>query len=98
MIEKINELSGVSSVGGVKFKRDARFDLGEETASSHDDLAVSSFAREMANISASLSKVPEIREAKVEDLKRQIDEGTYKPDLRALANRLVWAGINKIES
>lgn len=98
MIEKINELSGVSSVGGVKLKRDARFDLGEEIASSHDDLAVSSFAREMANISASLSKVPEIREAKIEDLKRQIDEGTYKPDLRALARRLVWAGINKIES
>lgn len=97
MIEKINELSRVSSIGGVKLKRDAYLDFGE-VASSRDDLDVSPFAREMANISASLSRIPEVREAKVQELKRQVDEGTYKPDLRALASRLVWAGINKIES
>jgi negative regulator of flagellin synthesis FlgM len=94
MIDKINEISGISPVGGVKAKRSALFD---ESRESQDGFAVSSFAREMANISSELAKIPEVREDKIRDLKRQIEEGTYNPDLKALASNLVWAGINRIE-
>ena len=96
MIEKINELSGVSPVANLKQKRGVAGFQDEGTAQ-QDGLAVSSFAREMASISAEMAKIPEIREEKVADLKKQIDEGTYKPDLNALAGRLIWAGINAIE-
>jgi anti-sigma28 factor (negative regulator of flagellin synthesis) len=96
MIEKINDVTGVGAVGSVKSRRG--FGYGsDETAFGSDGLAVSSFAREMANISFELGRVPEVREDKVNDLKRQIDEGAYSPDLKALAGRLVWAGINKFE-
>ena len=96
MIEKINDMSGVNAVGGVKSKRAGLYGA-EGVASGQDDLAVSNFAREMAAISAEMAKVPEVRENKIQDLKRQIDEGTYNPDLASLAARLVWAGINKVE-
>ena len=95
MIEKINEVSGVSPVNGVKPRKGAGY--GPEGESVSDGLAVSPFAREMANISLEMSRVPEVREDKVRDLKRQIDEGVYNPDLRELAGRLIWAGINRIE-
>ncbi|MDR1580954.1 MAG: flagellar biosynthesis anti-sigma factor FlgM [Synergistaceae bacterium] len=96
MIEKINGLTGVGSVNDVKRHRGAGF--GPEGETSADGLAVSAFAREMANISFELSKIPDVREDRVKDLKRQVDEGTYEPNLQSLAGRLIWAGINKIEN
>jgi negative regulator of flagellin synthesis FlgM len=96
MIEKINDVTGVGSVGGVKPRGGARYGT-EGDSSWSDGLAVSPFAREMANISFELSKIPEVREDRVRDLKRQVEEGKYDPDLRALAGRLLWAGINRTE-
>ncbi|MDR3281108.1 MAG: flagellar biosynthesis anti-sigma factor FlgM [Synergistaceae bacterium] len=97
MIEKINDVAGVSSVGSTKPRSRASYGSGEFSVA-EDGLAVSPFAREMANISFELSKVPEVREDRIKDLKSQIDEGRYNPDLNALAGRLLWAGINKIEN
>ena len=97
MIEKIKEVAGAASVGSVKAKVRAYPEAGDSFAS-RDGLQVSSFAREMANISLELSKVPDVRDDKIKDLKRQLDEGTYNPDVRSLAGRLLWAGINKIDS
>jgi flagellar biosynthesis anti-sigma factor FlgM len=96
MIEKVNDITGLSGAGPLKQKKGSHWDAEESFAAS-DGLAVSPFAREMANISAELSRIPDVREDLVSDLKKRIDEGTYEPDLNALANRLIWAGINKTE-
>lgn len=96
MIDKINELQGAAPVNGIK-SRKWGLQAAEEAAIAQDGLAVSPFAREMANISAEMAKVPDVREDKVRDLKRRIEEGTYNPDLNAVAARLIWAGINRIE-
>jgi negative regulator of flagellin synthesis FlgM len=96
MIEKINEVHGASCVNGVKATRWG-LQGAEEAVAAQDDLAVSPFARKMAAISSEMSKVPEVREDRVRDVKRRIEEGTYNPDLKELAARLVWAGINRIE-
>ena len=95
MIEKINEVGGVGAVSGVKSRRGVGY--GPDGESVADGLAVSPFAREMANISLEMSRIPDVREDRIEDLKRQIEEGNYNPDLRELAGRLIWAGINRIE-
>ena len=95
MIEKINEVGGVGAVSGVKSRRGVGY--GPDGENLADGLAVSPFAREMANISQEMSRIPEVREDRIKDLKRQIDEGSYNPDLRELAGRLIWAGINRIE-
>jgi anti-sigma28 factor (negative regulator of flagellin synthesis) len=94
VIEKINALTGVGSINDVKRRRDASFGTDGTSA---DGLAVSDFAREMAKISVELNKIPDVREYRVKDLKHQVEEGTYDPNLRVLAGRLIWAGINKIE-
>ena len=95
MIEKINEVGGMGAVSSVKSRRGVGY--GPDGESAADGLAVSPFAREMANISQEMSRIPEVREDRIKDLKRQIEEGSYNPDLRELAGRLVWAGINRIE-
>ncbi|MDR1482706.1 MAG: flagellar biosynthesis anti-sigma factor FlgM [Synergistaceae bacterium] len=94
MIEKINDVTGISGAEPLKQKRGSHWDA-EELSVASDGFAVSSFAREMANISTELSKIPDVREDLVSGIKKRIDEGTYEPDLNALANRLIWAGINK---
>lgn len=96
MIEKIHELQSTANVNGIKNRRWGLQNT-EEVQASIDGLAVSPFAREMANISSEMSKIPDVREDRVRDLKRQIEEGTYKIDVDALAARLVWAGINRVE-
>ena len=64
---------------------------------SSDAVSVSSFARELAQATGELKKLPEVRQDRVEDLRRQVESGTYQPDLKAVAARLVWAGILKPE-
>ena len=95
MIEKVNEVSGVMMPSSVKNKKGPFFE--QDMNSAHDALAVSDFAREMASISAEMKKVPEVRNDRVEDLRKQIEEGTYQPDLKLVAERLVWAGITRRE-
>jgi flagellar biosynthesis anti-sigma factor FlgM len=96
VIEKINNVTGVGGVGALKQKRGSGWDT-EEFSVAADDLEVSPFAREMANISAELNRIPDVREDLVSDLRKRVAEGTYEPDLNALASRLIWAGINKTE-
>ncbi|MDR0765023.1 MAG: flagellar biosynthesis anti-sigma factor FlgM [Synergistaceae bacterium] len=95
MIEKISGLTGAGAVNDIKKRHGVG--VGYDGETSVDGLAVSSFAREMAKISFELSKIPDVREDRVKDLKRRVEEGTYAPNLEALAGRLIWAGINKIE-
>ncbi|MDR1472366.1 MAG: flagellar biosynthesis anti-sigma factor FlgM [Synergistaceae bacterium] len=96
MIEKIKDPLGVGSIGSVKPRRGVGESF-DDSAASRDGLAVSQFAREMAGISLELAKVPDVREDRVNDLKKRIEEGSYDPNLNALASRLLWAGINRIE-
>lgn len=96
MIDKIHEMQGLAAVKGIKNRRFGVV-AQEDMQQSVDGLAVSPFAREMANISAEMAKIPDVREDLVRDLKKQIENGTYKVDIDGLASRLVWAGINRIE-
>lgn len=96
MINKINEVQSSTSVTGLKNKRWGLMGADESQVAA-DSLGVSSFAREMANISAEMAKVPEVREDLVNDIKRRIADGSYKVDVDALASRLVWAGITRPE-
>lgn len=96
MIEKINEIQSSANVSGVK-NRKWGLQGQDEVQVAADGLAVSPFAREMATISTEMSKIPDVREDLVADIKRRIEQGTYKVDIDGLAARLVWAGINRAE-
>ncbi len=92
MIEKINELYGTQAASKVGRKKPYGSD-GDGVTQKEDAVNVSSFAKEMATVFAEMKKIPEVREDKSEDLRKQIAQGTYNPDMNLLAQRLVWAGI-----
>lgn len=96
MISKINDIQSTMSVTGVKNKKWG-LQGQDEGQSALDGLAVSDFSREMAKISTEMSKISDVREDKIADLRRRINDGTYEVDVEGLAARLVWAGINRTE-
>ena len=56
-------------------------------------LYTSSFAKTLKKAVEEAKKIPEVREDRVEILKRKIQDGTYEPDLDALARILRKAGF-----
>ncbi len=64
---------------------------------STDGVEVSSFGQVLskAMVGGDIKKVSETRKDVVQAVKAQIDAGTYRPDIRLLATRLVAAGITR---
>jgi negative regulator of flagellin synthesis FlgM len=50
---------------------------------------ISSKARELASAKAAASGAPDVREAKIAELKERIAAGKYKVDAKAVADRMV---------
>jgi len=62
-----------------------------------DEVSLSPFAKELSRVMNELERVPEVRQDKVNDLRKQIAEGTYKPDLAKVAHSLLIAGLLRDE-
>lgn len=60
---------------------------------SKDGVEFSSFAVELSKVSGELKKIPDVREDLVDGLRKQIEEGTYAPDLEKIARSLIVAGL-----
>ncbi len=90
MLDKVHRAYGAQSPDKITLKK-SRLPAGE--GGEGDAVTVSVFARELSSAVAELSRGSEVREARVEDLRERIQSGTYQPDLRTLAARLVWAGV-----
>jgi anti-sigma28 factor (negative regulator of flagellin synthesis) len=58
-----------------------------------DEASFSLFAVELARVSGELKSVPEVREDLVDDLKKKVDAGEYRPPLEKIAHNLFLAGI-----
>ena len=58
-----------------------------------DEANISPFAKELGRIMGELEHVSEVRHDKVDGLKKQVSEGTYKPDLDKVARCLLIAGL-----
>ncbi|WP_024822524.1 flagellar biosynthesis anti-sigma factor FlgM [Aminobacterium mobile] len=89
MIDKIRGIYGPSPVGKVNGKKY----LGQSSAEETDGVEFSAFAKELAKARTELKKVPDVRFEKVEELKKQIQSGQYRPDLHKVAEGLIRAGL-----
>jgi negative regulator of flagellin synthesis FlgM len=90
VIEKIGGLYDVDAVAKTK----ARKGYGTSgVQNARDEAEFSSFAVELARVSAELKNIPEIRQDRVDDFKERIEAGTYKPPLEKVAHNLFLAGI-----
>lgn len=90
MIEKIPGVYGPKSAGKIKLKKTP---LPGGSEGGKDGVEFSSFAVELSKVSGELKKIPEVREEVVEGFKKQIQQGTYAPDLEKVARSLIVAGL-----
>lgn len=58
-----------------------------------DALEVSSQARAALQARSVMAQVPEVRQDRVESLRMQIANGTYRPDARQVAQKILDAGV-----
>ena len=90
MIEKITSQYGVDSAAKAKAKKAYG---GGEVRGASDEASFSLFAVELARVTGELKSVPEVRQDLVDDFKKKVEAGEYKPPLEKIAHNLLLAGI-----
>ena len=93
MIEKIAGQHGVDALARARAKRWYAGDVRSEV----DEASFSSFSVELARISGELRSVPEVRQDLVDDFKKKLEKGEYRPPLEKIAHKLFLAGILNVE-
>lgn len=81
---QINQIYGVS-----KTKKAGKTGRGSSTTT--DQVSFSSVGRDMQVAKATLAKVPDVRQEKVDAIKSSIQNGTYNVSNESFAERLVSA-------
>ena len=91
MVERI---SAQNSLNAVMKKKSFHKAYGSvQPAGTTDEADISSFAKELGRVMGELDHVPEVRQDKINDFKKQIAEGTYMPDPAKVARSLLIAGF-----
>lgn len=88
-------VSNVSGVYGVRqqrsFKASERVSRAEEK---RDYVALSTQAKDFQNVRKVLSKVPDIREDKVNDIRQRIQNGEYSVSASDIADKIISGYFN----
>ena len=91
MVERISAQNSLNAVMKQKSLHKAYGFM--QSAGTTDEADISSFAKELGRVMGELENVPEVRQDKINDFKKQIAEGTYKPDPAKVARSLLIAGF-----
>ncbi|MFB3926712.1 MAG: flagellar biosynthesis anti-sigma factor FlgM, partial [Syntrophales bacterium] len=71
--------------------------LGQAPASSaappEEKVDLSTTARDIQKLKNEISRLPDVRNEKVQDLKKQLDQGTYKVDGGKIAEKMVGESL-----
>ena len=54
-----------------------------------DTVNISSQSKQIADIKAAVSQLPDVRESKVQEIKQSVDAGTYTVDPRKVAEKIL---------
>ena len=90
MIEKIMAQYGVDVITKMNAKKAYG---GGEVRGASDEASFSLFAVELARVTGELKGVPEVRQDLIDDLKKKVEEGEYRPPLEKIAHNLFLIGI-----
>ena len=90
MIEKITSKYGVDAAAKSKAKKAYG---GGEVRGTSDEASFSLFAVELARVTGELKGIPEVRQDLVDDFKKKVEAGEYRPPLEKIAHNLLLAGI-----
>lgn len=83
-INGINNVNGLYKPGKVNKSYGAK-----STPTGKDSLAISSFAKELQVAKQSVQSAPDIRQAKVDEIKQQMEAGKYNISASQVAEKLV---------
>ena len=90
MIEKITGQYEIGAVAKAKAKKGYK---PGAAAGAGDEASFSVFAVELARVSGELKNVPEVRQDLIDDFKKKVEAGEYRPPLQKVAHNLLLAGI-----
>ncbi|MCS7233109.1 MAG: flagellar biosynthesis anti-sigma factor FlgM [Synergistetes bacterium] len=87
--KKIGEIFKTYLEGIKPIRKKIKFEEESKVSSADDKVEISSRAVELKIAKDALSKVPDIRKEKVEEIKKLIEEGKYNPDLKQVARKIL---------
>lgn len=94
---KVNNISG--PMGAYQKSGVRRVAPTQETprGSKSDGVELSKEAQQVLALREKLGQVPEVRQERIEELRKQIAAGTYRPDAKEVASRMLQSGVlNKL--
>lgn len=84
---RINGIQGVNQVYNANKAKKAYG--SSSVASSKDTLALSDFAKELSVAKTAVGQATDVRQAKVDDIKQQMQAGTYNITAAQIADKLI---------
>jgi len=58
-----------------------------------DEVRLSKEAQEVMSLKDKVTQAPDVRKERIEELRRQIEAGTYRPDAREVAGKMLKARV-----
>jgi len=90
----VERISGQNSLSSIAKQKSLHKIYGAvQSVGAADEANFSPFAKELGRIMGELEHVSEVRQDKIDEFKKQIAEGTYKPDPAKVARSLLIAGL-----
>lgn len=74
-------------------KADAEKKVLGSAAAPEERVDLSTTARDIQKLKSAISELPETRDARVQELKAQVDKGAYKVDAEKLAEKIVGEAL-----
>ncbi|MDF1618070.1 flagellar biosynthesis anti-sigma factor FlgM [Petrocella sp. FN5] len=84
---RINGIQGVNQA--YKPNKAQKAYGSSSVAAGKDTLALSDFAKELSVAKAAVSKTPDVRQAKVDEIKQQMEAGTYNITAAQVADKII---------
>lgn len=90
---KINQVAGAIGAYNQHTTRKVTRSGGAARPDKSDEVLLSKEAQEVRHLKEKLAQAPEVRPERIEDLRRQIDAGTYKPAGQDVAAKMLRAKV-----
>jgi negative regulator of flagellin synthesis FlgM len=90
---KIQNVPGIVGAYNLQGSRKAVAEPGVARPSKADGVVLSKEAQEVRSMKEKLNGVPRVRQERVEELQRQIEAGTYRPDGREVAGKMLQSRV-----
>ena len=84
---RINGINAVSQVYNANKTKKAYG--ASNTANSKDTVALSDFAKELSIAKTAVNQTPDVRQARVDELKQQMEAGTYNVSANQIADKII---------